>query len=53
MTEKQKESIIAEFGDIEGNKIIAQQENIEEHAKRHNIKHHSINVDGSCNMGCC
>ena len=53
MTELQKEQAIAEFGEQQGKSIIAEQENIEEHCRAQNIKHHSINADGSCNMGCC
>lgn len=53
MTEKQKEATLAEFGDIEGAAIIAETEAIEEHCRRNNIKHHSIDVNGNCNMGCC
>lgn len=26
---------------------------IEEHCRINNITEHSVNVDGSCNMGCC
>jgi hypothetical protein len=28
-------------------------EQIADHCKANNITHHSINADGSCNMGCC
>lgn len=28
-------------------------EQIADHCRRNNIAHHSINADGSCNMGCC
>ena len=49
----EKQRIIDEFGKKQGREIIAEQEQIEQHCKRHNIKHHSINADGTCNMGCC
>ena len=48
-----KKEILAEFGPIEGKRIIAETEQIEDHCRINNIKHHSINVDGNCNMGCC
>lgn len=28
-------------------------EELADHVRRNNIKGHSINVDGYCNMGCC
>ena len=53
MTIEEYKKTLAEFGEKEGKKIIAEIEQIEEHCRRNNIKEHSINVDGSCNMGCC
>jgi hypothetical protein len=28
-------------------------EELADHVRRSNVTHHSINADGSCNMGCC
>lgn len=53
MNEYAKQKIINEFGKEQGEAIIAEGEQIEEHCKKNNIKHHSINADGYCNMGCC
>jgi len=53
MIKVEKEKILSEFGEEQGKIIIAETEGIEEHCKANNIKHHSINADGSCNMGCC
>ena len=53
MIKEEKQKTLVEFGESEGKKIIAETEQIEEHCRRNNIKEHSINVDGSCNMGCC
>jgi len=51
--EKKKRDILSEFGEDEGRKIIAEAEQIEEHCRVNNITRHSINADGSCNIGCC
>ena len=53
MRKEDKEKAIAEFGEEVGKHIIAEQESIEEHCKIKNITHHSIDVNGFCNMGCC
>ena len=53
MKEKDKEAAIAEFGEEQGKAIIAETEQIEEHCLINNITHHSIDVNGNCNMGCC
>jgi len=50
---QKEQSTIAEFGEFEGRKIIAESRAIAEHCKRRNITKHGVNVDGSCNMGCC
>lgn len=47
------EAILAEFGMEEGKKILCEQQQIEDHCRRQNIKHHSVNESGFCNMGCC
>ncbi len=47
-------AIIAEFGlGKEGLGILAEHQQIEDHVRRNKITEHSINADGSCNMGCC
>lgn len=45
--------IIAEFGEEVGRAIIESDKQITEHCRRNKITSHSINADGSCNMGCC
>lgn len=50
---QQEESVIYEFGELEGRKIVEEHRAIAEHCKKHGITHHSINEDGTCNMGCC
>lgn len=54
MLEYQSRSqLIAEFGEERGLKIYEEHLQIAEHCRRNGIKEHSVNVDGSCNMGCC
>jgi len=52
LTEKEK-GYIAEFGPEAGKAIIEESRRLDEHCRINNITEHSINVDGSCNMGCC
>ena len=53
MREENEQQILAEFGEEQGQAIIEEAEQIEEHCRINNITHHSINADGSCNRGCC
>jgi len=53
MKKSKKQEIIAEFGEEVGKHIIAESDALDEHCTRHNITHHSIDVNGYCNMGCC
>lgn len=53
MKKELEDKIIAEFGEKEGRAIIEDSDAISEHCARHNIDHHSVDVNGYCNMGCC
>lgn len=47
---------VAEIPDkqtAEASEVSTEAEQIAEHCRVHKITHHSINADGSCNMGCC
>lgn len=53
MKEERKQALLAEFGPIEGQKIVEEELSIEEHCKTYNITEHYITEGGYCNMGCC
>ena len=51
-TEEDMKEIVAALA-TDNEEEMSEADALSEHAKTHGIDHHSINADGSCNMGCC